>query len=141
MRSEKETNNRKKGTGMKKEVDEDIISLLKKQIKMNNSQTITEITKNMKAEGIKISRETVSKNIKKLGYESKVPIEGHILTVEQKEKRLNCCKKFKNKTDWNNVYFTDEKVFKCGSIRKHRWLTKDEKYITSLLKYAKKVNA
>ena len=49
----------------------------------------------MKAEGIKISRETVQKNIKKLGYESKVPIEGHILTVEQKEKRPNWCKKFK----------------------------------------------
>ena len=72
----------------------------------------------MKAEGIKISRETVRKNIKKLGYESKVPIEGHILTVEQKEKRLSWCKKFKNITDWDNVYFTDEKVFKCDSIRK-----------------------
>ena len=141
LRSEKGTNNRKKGTGMKKEVNQDIISLLKKQLKKDNSQTIAEITKNMKAEGIKISRETVRKNIKKLGYESKVPIEGHILTVEQKEKRLNWCKKFKNKTDWDNVYFTDEKVFKCGSIRKRRWLMKDEKNITSLRKYAKKVNA
>ena len=39
----------------------------------------------MKAEDIKIFRETVRKNIKKVAYESKVPIEGHILTVEQKE--------------------------------------------------------
>ena len=37
----------------------------------------------MKAEGIKISRETVRKNIKKLGYELKMTIEGHILAVEQ----------------------------------------------------------
>ena len=39
------------------------------------------------------------------------------------------------------MYFTDEKVFKCGFIRKRRWLMKDEKNITSLRKYAKKVNA
>ena len=39
------------------------------------------------------------------------------------------------------MYFTDEKVFKCDSIRKRRWLLKDEKNITSLRKYAKKVNA
>ena len=74
------------------EVSQDKISLLKKQIIKDNSQTIADITKNMKAEGIKISRETVRTNIKKLGYESKVPIEFHILTVEQKEKRLNWCK-------------------------------------------------
>ena len=42
----------------------------------------------MKAEGIKISKETVRKKIKKLGYESKVPIEGHILTVEQRKRDL-----------------------------------------------------
>ena len=96
LRSDKGTNNRKKGTGMKKEVNEDIFFLLKKQIK-KNSQTIAEITKDMKAECIKISREIVRKNIKKLEYESKVPIEGHILTVNQKEKRLNWCKKFKIK--------------------------------------------
>ena len=86
---EKGTNNKKKGTGMKKEVNQDIISLLKKQLKKDNSQTTAKITKNMKARGIKISRETVRKNIKKLGYESKVLIEGHILTVEQKEQRPN----------------------------------------------------
>ena len=95
----------------------------------------------MKAEGIKIYRETVRKNNKKLGYESKVPIEGYNLIVEQKEKKLNWCKKFKNKTDWDNVYFTNENIFKCDSIRKRRWLMKDEKNITSLRKYAKKVNA
>ena len=39
------------------------------------------------------------------------------------------------------MYFTDEKVFKCGSIRKRRWLMKDEKNITSRRKYAKNVNA
>ena len=82
---------------MKKEVNQDIISLLKKQLKKDNSQTIAEITKNMKTEGIKISRETVRKNIKKLGYESKVPIEGHILTDEQKVKRLNSVKSSKIK--------------------------------------------
>ena len=80
---------------MKKEFNQDIISLLKKQLKKDNSQTTAEITKNMKAEGIKIWGETMRKNIKKLGYESKVPIEGHILKVEQKEKRPNWCKKFK----------------------------------------------
>ena len=57
----------------------------------------------------------------KLRNESKVPIESHILTVEQKEMRLKRCKKFKNKTNWDNVYFTDEMVFKCGSIRKRIW--------------------
>ena len=56
LRSEKGTNKRKKGTRMKKEVNQDIISLLKKQIKKDNSKKIAEITKNMKAEGIKISR-------------------------------------------------------------------------------------
>ena len=61
LRSEKGANNREKGTGMKKEVNQNIISLLKKQIKKNNSQTIAEITKNMKAEDIKMSRETVRK--------------------------------------------------------------------------------
>ena len=39
------------------------------------------------------------------------------------------------------MYFTDEKVFKNGSIRKRRWLIKDENNITSLRKYAKKMNA
>ena len=46
---------------MKKEVNQDIISLLKKQLKKDNSQTTADITKNMKAEGIKISRETARK--------------------------------------------------------------------------------
>ena len=36
------------------------------------------------------------------------------------------------------MYFTDEKVFKWGSIRKRRLLMKDEKNITSLQKYAYK---
>ena len=89
----------------------------------------------MKAEGIKISRETVQKNIKKLEYKSIVHIEGHILTVAKRKRDLIDVK------DWDNVYFTDEKVFKCGSISKRRWLMKDEKNITSLQKYAKKVNA
>ena len=65
LRSEKGTNNRKKGTGIKKEVNQDIIYLLTKQIKKDNSQTIAEITKNMKAEGIKSQKKTVRKNIKK----------------------------------------------------------------------------
>ena len=63
LRSEKGINNKKKGTGMKKEVNEDIVCLVKKDIKKENSQTITEITKNMNAEGIKISIELWEKNI------------------------------------------------------------------------------
>ena len=60
---------------------------MKISLKKDNCQTKAEITKSMKEESIKISRQTVWKN--KLGYESKVPIEGHILTVEQKVKILN----------------------------------------------------
>ena len=37
------------------------------------------------------------------------------------------------------MYFTDVKVFKYGSVRKRRWLIKDEKNITLRQKYAKKV--
>ena len=40
----------------------------------------------------------------------------------------------------NNVYYTNEKVLKWDSIRKHRWLIKDEKNIASQQKYAEKVN-
>ena len=66
-----------------------------------------------------------------------------IFSQQSKRKRdlIGVKKKFKNITDWDNVYFTDQKVFKCGSIRKRRWLMKNEKNITSLRKYAKKVNA
>ena len=53
---------------MKKEVNQDIISLLKKQIKKDNSQTITEITKNMKAEGIKIFK----RNCEKKYYKARI---------------------------------------------------------------------
>ena len=63
----------------------------------------------MKVEGIKISRETVREKNKMIGTESKVPIEGQILTVEQKEKRFNWCKNFKNKADW--VIWTLQKKY------------------------------
>ena len=49
---------------MKKEVNQDIISLHEKSFKKDNSQTIAEITKNMKAEDVKISKEIVRKYLK-----------------------------------------------------------------------------
>ena len=66
---------------MKKEVNQDIISLLKKHIKKNNYQTITELLKIWKQKASKFPEKLWEKIIKQLGYESKVPIEGHILTV------------------------------------------------------------
>ena len=64
LRSEKGTNNRKKGTGMKKEVNQDIISLLKKQLKKDNSQTIAEITKNKKQKASKTPEKLWEKILK-----------------------------------------------------------------------------
>ena len=59
-------------------------------LKKDDSLTLEELTQKLRDEGINVSKETVRRKLRQIGYESKVAMEGHELLLQQKEVRLKC---------------------------------------------------
>ena len=93
---------------MNKDASDVILQYLQK----DDSLTLEELTQKLRDKGINVSRETVCRKLKQIGYVPKVPIKGHELLLQQIEVRLKWCKKYKNKDYWDNVFFIDEKLLK-----------------------------
>ena len=113
--------------------------LILKQIKNDDTQTPEEISEILKDNNYKGSPKTIRKFLKKEGFISKPPVESYELSEDQKRIRKKWWIDHKD-YDWDKVIFTDETAFKTGKKKTKRWLKKDEKNITSLRKYSKKVN-
>ena len=69
------------------------------------------MTNKFRDEGINIPRDTVCRKFKQIGNVSKIPVEDHELSLQRQKVRLKWCKKYKNKDDWDNVFFKEEKNF------------------------------
>ena len=136
---EKGTSNRKIGSGRKSILSPDSKKLILKQIKNDDTQTPEEISEILKDNNYKGSPKTIRKFLKKEGFISKPPVESYELSEDQKRIRKKWWIDHKD-YDWDKVIFTDETAFKTGKKKTKRWLKKDEKNITSLRKYSKKVN-
>ena len=65
----------------------DILQYLKK----DDSLTLQELTKKLRDGGINVSRETVQRKLNTNWDTSKVPVEGHDLSSQQKEVRQKWC--------------------------------------------------
>ena len=78
------------------------------------------MTKKLRDGGINVSRETVQRKLKTNWDTSKVPVEGHDLSSQQKEVRQKWCKKCKNIDDWDNLFFIEGKTFKTINKKKRR---------------------
>ena len=79
-------------------------------LKKDDSLALEELINKFRDEGINIPRDTVCRKFKQIGNASKALVEDHELSLQQKEIRLKWCKKYKNKDDWDNVFFTEEKI-------------------------------
>ena len=85
------------------------------------------MTNKFRDEGINIPRDTVCRKFRQIENVSKVPVEDHELLLQQNKVRLKWCKKYRNKEDWVNEFFTEEKTFKTGNKKKRRWMKKGRK--------------
>ena len=63
---------------MNKDPSDVILQYLKKY----DSLTLEEFTQKLRDEGINVSKETVRRKLKQIGYVSKVAIEGHELSLQ-----------------------------------------------------------
>ena len=77
--------------------------------------------------------------LKKIAVISKIAIESHELTSAQMKMRKELWNRHKN-DDFTQIVFTYESMLKCRSKKKRRLMRPGEKKITSLRKYAKKIN-
>lgn len=103
------------GSPTKKSNDlvEYIDSITKINRRMSNEQVSKIIKDNPKFENV--SATLVRQIRQELGYKFLPPIRTFILTQQQKVARLNfCLKHIQEKTNWDNVLFTDESYFWLG---------------------------
>ena len=90
--------------------------------------------------GLKASHQSIWLYLKSQGYRSTDLIEVKVLSNKHKNDRLNWWEANKD-TDWEKVVFTDETDFRLGSMKTKRWIKKDQRNTTSIMKLSKKVNA
>ena len=98
-------------------------------LKKDDSLTLEELTQKFRDEGINVFRETVRRKLKQIRYASKVPVEGHELSLQQKEVRLKWWKSLRINTNGTNYSLHMKKLLK-QEIRKREdgWVNKKKTY-------------
>ena len=138
--SEKGTLMRKSQVRSKWEPSKLIESAILDLIKEDNSLTVNQISKELKNQNLMYSKSSVHRFLVSKGYRSLRPIQAHELTQEEREKRIEWCKKFLD-YDWDHVLFTDETIFRVGRKRSRKWMMEGDQNISGIKKYKSKVNA
>lgn len=93
----------------------------------NRFVTVSQCRESMEECGIKISRSTVHRRMKEIGFKSRVPKKKPMLNIKQRVKRLKWAKNHISLSDnyWNQVIFSDESKFEIPAGRKGRVWRKD----------------
>ncbi|CAF1461875.1 unnamed protein product [Rotaria sordida] len=90
-------------------------------IRYNNEITLNEIKENLsKMHHKSVSTSTISRHLHKYGYKNVVPQSTHMLTSDEKQRRVQWAKKRIN-DDFNNTIFTDEFSFQLFRNTVRRW--------------------
>jgi transposase len=90
-------------------------------IRRNNETTSKELAqKLLDNRGLDVSRWTVQRQLKRLGYKSTLPYGTPMLTQEQKDARVQWAIKHQN-DDWSRTIFTDETCYQLFRNTIRRW--------------------
>ena len=90
-------------------------------IRRNNETTSKEMAqKLLDSRGLNVSRWTVQRELKRLGYKSTLPYSTPMLTQEQRVARVQWAIKHQN-DDWSRTIFTDETCYQLFRNTIRRW--------------------
>ena len=112
------TVNWKKGSGRMKIINDRTSNRIIRWITSGKCNNCVEIQRELKNEGINVSRDTVSTTLKSKGWIPVVKKKRQFLTTKHRNERLDFAKKYQHWTvnDWSKVIFSDEtKVNRLGS--------------------------
>ena len=90
-------------------------------IRRNNETTSKELAQKLLDDrGLDVSRWTVQRQLKRMGYKSTLPYGTPMLTQEQKDARVQWAIKHQN-DDWSRTIFTDETCYQLFRNTIRRW--------------------
>ena len=95
------------------------------------------MTNKFRDEEINISRDTVCRKFKQIGNVSKIPVEDHELSLQQKKVRLKWCKNIRIKRLRQRIFYR-RKTFKTGNKKKKDGWKKKKKIIKLMLIFKNK---
>jgi len=88
-------------------------------------------------EAIKVSAETIRRNLVEMNYKHSTPLRVPKLTEKQKLRRVEWCKKHR-KFDWNKVFFSDETSIELDRCKLRQWHPKAKRPTKATPKYSSK---
>jgi transposase len=106
---------RKKGSGRKKKLTDDLLVILKRQIKKYPAMTAGQLRESL-PELAHLADRTIQHALQKhLKMPSRVAALKPLLTEKMKKRRMAFCNKYKSWTeaDWSTVMYSDESMFRC----------------------------
>ena len=86
-----------------------------------------------------VSTSTISRHLREYGYKNVLPRSTHMLTSDEKERRVEWAKKHKN-DDFTSTIFTDESSFQLFRNTVRRWTKIPNKEFKSSPKNRQKVH-
>jgi transposase len=116
-----QTIERKPGGGRPPKLSKKHCDILSKLVKRNPRYSAARLGELAVDKGVpKVSRVTIWRHLKKMGYKIFTPQRIPMLTKRHKKSRLDWCEANKN-TDWSKVCFTDESYFMVHRNVNRRW--------------------
>ncbi len=108
-------------------------------IRRNNEVTTKEISdKLLRERNVNISQWTVQRELHRMGYKSVLPRATPMLTVEQKERRVQWARQHQN-ADWSRTVFFDESCFQLFRNTVRRWSKNPKQELKRIPKNKQKV--
>lgn len=129
-----------KRSGRPKKISERDERELKRLVQGDNRLSVAKITKDLNIGLAKpVSKETIRRYLKKLGYEYAVKIKKPFLSLKHRKARVEWCQQHLHWTiqDWRKVIFSDESTFYVLK-RKNQvkiWRTDDERLIPECVQH------
>ena len=115
-------------------------SAIAQYIRRDNETTLKEIKEKLsKTHQRSVSLSTISRHLRDHGYRSVLPINTPMLTVEQKQNRVEWAKTHQD-DDWNRTIFTDESSFQMFRNTVRRWSKNPEIEVKRIPKNRQKVH-
>jgi arsenate reductase-like glutaredoxin family protein len=106
---------RKKASGRKKKLTDDLLVMLKRQIKKYPAMTAGHLRESL-PELAHLADHTIQHALQKhLKMPSRVAALKPLLTEKMKKRRMAFCNKYKSwkEADWSTVMYSDESMFRC----------------------------
>ena len=119
---------RKIGSGRKSPLTNDLEIKISQILSDDSDLDVSEIKDELCEQGIEVNQRTLTRYLKKMNYEHKLPINDMMnLTADHMDARLKWCQSYKNQ-NWDLVIFCDETVFSDFRKSKKKWVQKGKVY-------------